>query len=141
VDRKQLVLAGLAPADGQFHTPVQVQKLFFLIDRNLATHLGAQFFGFIPYNYGPFDKAVYETLEELATEGLVTTVPQNNWTAYGLTEAGQKEGDQILASLAPSVQKYIRDLSAWVRGLTFAQLVSAIYKAYPNMRANSIFQG
>jgi hypothetical protein len=35
---------------------------------------------------------------------------------------------------------YIRQASEFVRSLSFTQLVSAIYKAYPEMRENSVFQ-
>lgn len=66
MDREDLVLACLAPAKGALHSPVQVQKMFFLIDRNISEDIEGPLFDFHPYDYGPFDKAVYETLEKLA---------------------------------------------------------------------------
>ena len=56
--RKEVVLAALAPAKHAPHSPVQVQKLIFLIDRNIPREVGGPHFDFQPYNYGPFDKAV-----------------------------------------------------------------------------------
>ena len=35
----------------------------------------------------------------------------------------------------------IEQVSKFVRSLSFEQLVSAIYKAYPRMKANSVFRG
>jgi hypothetical protein len=50
--RKELVLAGLA-AGGRYATfsPAQVQKLFFLIDREAAHWVDGPHFGFMPYDY------------------------------------------------------------------------------------------
>jgi hypothetical protein len=60
---------------------------------------------------------------------------------YRLTPRGQRRGDELLGKIRPSVVRYIRELSEWVRGLSFAQLVSAIYKEYPEMQVNSLFRG
>lgn len=141
MDRREIVLAALTPGNGALHRPVQVQKLLFLIDRSIADQIGGPFFDFQPYNYGPFDKGVYEVLEELAGDGLVEIVRENTWNDYQLTPAGQSGGDHLLRQLHAPVRDYIVTLSNFVRGLSFTQLVTAIYRAYPDMRANSIFQG
>ena len=141
MDRKEIILAGLSTGNCDLFTPVQVQKLFFLIDRNIAEKInGVPFFDFEPYNYGPFDKDVYTTLEELAVEGRVEMVPQGSWTSYKLSDQGQKDGEKILGSLSLKEQEYIRNVSQLIRKLSFSQLVSAIYKAYPEMKINSAFQ-
>jgi uncharacterized protein YwgA len=139
MDKKEIVLAGLSPANGGLHSPVQVQKLFFLIDRNLGKAVNGPHFDFRPYNYGPYDKSVYEVLEDLEKNGLVEVI-QLNWKEYRLTDAGQEAGDKLLCSLEPKTKQYIQHASEFVRKLTFTQLVSAIYEAYPEMRVNSVFQ-
>lgn len=138
--KKEIVLAALAPAKTSKHSPVQVQKLLFLIDRNLASVLGGPFFSFEPYHYGPFDKGVYETLEELASEGLVEICFDRHWKSYRLTEAGEAKASEIFESLPCNAKDYISKVSAFVRRSSFSQLVSSIYKAYPEMRKNSVFQ-
>lgn len=142
MDRKGIVLAGLSTGNCGLFTPVQVQKLFFLIDKNLSGRInnGQTFFNFEPYNYGPFDKNVYVTLEDLAGDGYVETVTQESWTSYRLTQKGQEEGERILSGLSPEEKGYIKEVSDFVRRLSFSQLVSAIYKAYPEMKVNSAFQ-
>ena len=35
MDRDQFMLAAMSPAGTGFFTPVQVQKMFFLLDRNI----------------------------------------------------------------------------------------------------------
>lgn len=141
MDRKQIILAGLATGNGASFSPVQVQKLFFLIDRNIPAIINGPLFNFQPYNYGPFDKAVYDTLEGLAAEGLVEIISQFTWKNYKLTDRGQETGENLLGELPEPARTYISELSSFVRSLPFSQLVSAIYKAYPEMRANSVFQG
>lgn len=141
MDRKQIVLAGLSAGNCDLYSPVQVQKLFFLIDKNIAKQInGETFFNFEPYNYGPFDKDVYAVLGELAAEGLVEEVPQREWTSYKLSSKGLDIGQRHLNTLTAPQQKYVKDVSEFVRKLSFSELVSAIYKAYPEMKANSVFQ-
>ena len=141
--RQQFVLAALATDPGAKFAPVQVQKLFFLIDENLSKVIGTSQFAFEPYDYGPFDKAVYHELEVLQSKGLVN-IEQIGASAgqrrYSLTLPGQQAGEQVLSQLPEFARQYMTDLSAWVRGLSFAQLVGSIYKAYPDMRENSVFQ-
>lgn len=142
-DRSELVLAALATEAGAEFAPVQVQKLFFLLDENLADELGGRQFSFKPYDYGPYDKAVYRELETLKAQGLVNIVnhgPSAGQRRYTLTARGQVEGQRLLSGLSAGAHGYMTDLSAWVRSLSFAQLVGAVYKAYPHMRENSIFQ-
>jgi len=128
---------------GGLHSPVQVQKALFLIDRQIPKLIGGPFFDFRPYDYGPFDKDVYDTLEELAREGLVAVeaAPGMRWRRYRLSEAGQEEAQRVIRSLDPRAGDYIAKVSKFVRTLSFEQLVSAIYKAYPDMKVNSVFKG
>ncbi len=141
LSQEDMALAALAPAGGAPHSPVQVQKLLFLIDRNLSSLLGGPSFDFQPYHYGPFDRDVYTTLEDLAKQGLVEiTQGQGNWRDYRLTAEGQRRAAQVIDGLEERAQRYVQRVSAFVRSLSFPELVSAIYKAYPEMRARSVFQ-
>ncbi|MCX5809505.1 MAG: hypothetical protein NTX36_09070 [Proteobacteria bacterium] len=142
MDRKQIILASMSTGNCDLYSPVQVQKLFFLIDKNItgAINNGSPFFNFEPYNYGPFDKTVYTTLEELAEEGFIEMVSQETWTSYKLSNKGQKAGEEILNSIASPVQEYIKNVSQFVRKLSFSELIRSIYKAYPEMKVNSAFQ-
>jgi uncharacterized phage-associated protein len=141
--REQIVLAALASSNGATHTPVQVQKLLFLIDKQIPLAVHGPHFNFEPYDYGPFDSQVYDTLDHLNSEGLIETEFSANlrWKKYRTTEAGLEQGNRILGQLDTNTAEYIRELSSWVRGLSFADLVSSIYNAYPEMKVNSIFQG
>lgn len=140
VERKNLVLAGLAAGGGAVYTPVQVQKLFFLIDKNIPALVGGPHFDFRPYNYGPFDPEVYRILEGLALEGYVNLVREGTWTSYALTQSGLVLGNRILEALNENAKDYIKRAAKYVLSLSFTQLVSAIYRDYPEMQENSVFQ-
>jgi hypothetical protein len=141
MDRKDFVLAVFASAGcGVRYTPVQVQKLFFLIDREIPDLIGGYKFNFEPYNYGPFDKTVYDEIEKLERQGYIETSPEQTWRNYRLSPEGQGKGEKLLASLPPEAQDYIKRASEFVRSLSFRQLVLAIYKAFPEMHENSVFQ-
>jgi uncharacterized protein len=76
LNQREVVLAGLAAAgQNTTFTPVQVQKLFFLIDREASHLVNGPHFKFSPYDYGPFDSDVYSTLDGLEREGLVIVLP------------------------------------------------------------------
>lgn len=136
-----LILAALAGGGSNVaFTPVQVQKLFFLLDREAAHLVNGPHFNFQPYDYGPFDKAVYDSLNALATKGLVAILNNGRYRSYALTAKGFAEGQQRLSSLQPAAQNYISDLANWVRNLSFQQLVASIYQRYPDMKVNSVFQ-
>ncbi|MDD5523530.1 MAG: hypothetical protein PHI84_22155 [Kiritimatiellae bacterium] len=140
MNEKSIVLAAMAPAKSALHTPVQVQKLLFLIDKEIPDLVEGPHFSFRPYDYGPFDSNVYDVLEQLQKQGLANIII-HKWRNYQLTENGQEEGTKILKNLDKTAQQYISEASLFVRRLSFNELVSAIYKAYPEMRANSVFQG
>jgi len=141
--RRNVILAALAAELGASFAPVQVQKLFFLLDENVADALGGRLFNFAPYHYGPFDADVYHELDVLQRAGYVDIRwhgPSAGNRRYSLTPVGQTAGEAALADLPAGVRGYVGKLSAWVRSLSFAQLVGAIYKAYPAMRTNSVFR-
>ena len=141
MNRRDLVLAAMASGGFEQFSPVQVQKMFFLLDRNIAAQIEAPHFDFAAYDYGPFDANVYQEIEILSHEGLTTVNGAGSSRRYALTENGYSEGRCILKTLPEVVQKYMADVSKFVRSLSFPALVSAIYEAYPEMRANSVFRG
>lgn len=138
--RNDLVLTALVPAKGAPYQPAQVQKLFFLIDQNISEYIEGPHFNFEPRGYGPFDQDVCEELRELAAEGHVDICPEKTWTTYRLTPEGQRQGEEFLASLPKSIHDYIESISSFIHNLSFTQLVSAVYRAYPEMRVNGVFQ-
>lgn len=140
MDRRELVLAALAAGGGERHDPVEVQKMFFLIDEKIPDEVDGPHFDFQPYNYGPFDRHVYVELESASRDGLVRMIPRGTWSEYELTEEGLEVGEEALEELSERGVKYLRAASDFVRSLSFDELVSVVYKNFPEMRENSVFE-
>lgn len=141
MERQKLMLAALAAGgENATFTPVQLQKLFFLIDREASGLVGGPFFNFVPYDYGPFDKAVYLELDSLDSQALLQTQGMRSYKTYVLTHAGFAAGTDALSTISEAASKFLREAAQWVRSLNFQQLVAAIYNRYPDMRVNSIFR-
>jgi uncharacterized protein len=127
--RQKVVLAALAAERSSAFAPVQVQKLFFLLDQNIADDFGGPQFNFEPYDYGPFDRAVYSELEALAQKGLVAieAAPGASRRKFSLTAAGYDAGRAAFAQLNGRAQEYLTRVSAWVRSLSsLSWLVSVV---------------
>lgn len=140
MDRKDLVLATLATAGpAEVFTPVQVQKIFFLIDRRGSHLTGGPHFNFQPYDYGPFDNAVYSELEQLEFAGAVQTNNSGRYKLFSLTPQGYEAACKVLAILPLPTRTFLKETVAWVRSLGFNQLVAAIYREYPDMKTRSVF--
>lgn len=139
--RKEIILAVLAAGPRLYFTPVQIQKLLFLIDRRIPNLIGGPFFKFVPYHYGPFDKHIYALLEELQLDGYITIYHDSNFrrNAYWLNEEGVKLGEDYLSAFPSTAVDFIKKTIDFVLKSSFAQLVSAIYRAYPDMKVNSVF--
>lgn len=140
--RQQFVLAALAAGAGEAFAPVQVQKMFFLLDEEISEDFGGKQFAFEPYDFGPFDRNVYVELNALQAVGLVELSYVNSSAGgrrYSLSQSGYECGNELLNNLPLRSKSYMEDVASWVLKLSFAQLVGSIYKAFPHMRAKSIF--
>jgi hypothetical protein len=142
MDRTEIIVAALAAGGhGAAFPPAQVQKLFFLLDREIASYVDGPHFEFAPYDYGPFDSNVYSALDMASFAGLVEINRVNRVRTYSLTPEGFARGSTVLSAIREPARTFITQAAKWVNSLSFAQLVSAIYQRYPDMKANSIFRG
>lgn len=141
MNRSNAILAILASANGRTLSPVQLQKAVFLLDRNGLINEGAGF-NFEPYDYGPFDKAVYDEAQllKMAGHAEIGPAPFGRWNVYSATQSGIDQGQRVLAGLTEDWRNYVIRVTEWVRSQSFSSLVKSIYNQYPEMRANSIFQ-
>ena len=141
---KDWTLLVIAAANGEPLQPVQLQKALFLFGENLtdAQRQTVGFYDFQPYDFGPFAQAIYADADELEAEGLILIMRSRSraYREYVATPAGLKEAARLRDQLDPAIAEYVRGVVAWVRRLSFDQVVRAIYKKYPRMQVNSIFR-
>lgn len=142
MNKLDLLLTALAAGEKCEYTPVQIQKLMFLLDKNISSRIGGPFFDFRPYDYGPFDSSIYDSLNELEVAGyVITSLSNRGWKKHQLTDLGIQKANEISNQIDRAILDYIKMVSDFVRSLSFADLVSSIYKAYPEMKVNSVFKG
>jgi hypothetical protein len=143
LNREDVLLVMLSLAEGERLTPVQIQKSLFLADDKAAKAFrrGSRYH-FEPYDYGPFDRHVYVDAQALAREGLaeIGTDP-HGWNTYAATKKGIRRGAELRAKLNDSEREMLAKILRLVRRLSFTELVSAIYRRYPHMKARSVFRG
>lgn len=141
--RKDWTLLVVAAAGGKAVSPVQLQKTLFLLSRNLSPEdLGVdRLYDFEPYDYGPFDGAIYQDAERLEEEGYVAIDQAGSrFRSYRATPEGLDRADRLRAKLNPKAVAYLDRIITWVASLSFNQLLEAVYKAYPEMAKNSVFR-
>lgn len=141
MEQNVFVLAAMSPAGTDLFSPVQIQKLLFILDKNVPEETNGPHFEFEPYHYGPFDKEVYSELNNLENNRHIRIIMEglSEKRSYQLTDAGYRIGSEAFKELTDPIQKYISDIVEIVRSLSFAELVSTIYAAYPEMKVNSVF--
>jgi uncharacterized protein len=142
MNRRDLLLAILAASEGRPFEPVQIQKTVFLVTQNVPGIVTeGDGFNFVPYDYGPFDAAVYTEAEELSRCNLaiISRSSRGRWNTYAASHAGIVRGRQLLEALEPEVRQYIENITKWVQAQSFGSIVKFIYETYPKMRENSIF--
>lgn len=133
----------LSAAEGRSLSPVQLQKAVFLLGQVLRSGSpDIEFYGFVPYYFGPFCAQIYADARELAGEGLAFITPSRagGWVEYGATQEGLARGEELRSKVAPDILEQLKRIVDWVRSHSFAEIVTAIYERYPEYRANSIFR-
>jgi hypothetical protein len=140
--RSQWLLLAIAAAGDGGLTPVQLQKAPFLVGKNCPNEVGHDFYEFEPWDYGPFDVDVYQDAQELETSGFVTIAPDpgKRWRRYIITAKGRTAAQMLKSRLPAIAVDYTQTVVDWVRTLTFSELIRAIFKAYPEMAKNAVFQ-
>jgi hypothetical protein len=133
--KKNFILAVLSTEEYNQYSPVQVQKLFFLIEKLI----GLKYFNFIAGHYGCLDIEIYDLLRELSEEKYIIIVHQKDFFTYFLTRKGYEIGTQEQNKFTDKQKENILRLNRFVQSMSFSQLVATIYKHFPEMKVNGIF--
>jgi len=140
MNRRDWTLLAIAAADGEPLSPVQLQKALFLLGQMMPRQLdGGGFYDFRPYSYGPFDATVYQDAESLSAEGLVH-IEVGRWKQYAATSKGLGAADEVRRDANPDAVQYLSKVVAWVRSISFRELIKAIYARFPEYREKSVFR-
>ena len=141
MQRKDWTLLAICAAGSKGLTPVQLQKTLFVLGQEQSHAVGADYYHFSAYDYGPFDRAVYDDAEDLAQAGFVVIAipPEQSWRQFIATAPGCERAQGLRRAADAEVTDFLDRLVSWVSRQPFQKLVRAIYDRYPTMRANSVF--
>ena len=141
--RQDWLLLALSKSPRGAMSPVQVQKALFLFGQEVGGLIGTEFYTFEPYDYGPFDAAIYVDLRRMMYEGRVRVEwsPDRGWKSYMLTESGRSIVLALENDADPRLTDFLRRTVEWVTGRSFSDLLRGVYAAYPEFAVNSVFRG
>jgi len=149
--KKVLPLALLYTADGRIKGRTRFQKLAFLADQELDTK-GIDPYEFIPYDYGPFDSSLYDELEWLENQGLVSVAKSQTYGGdtrydYRLTKKGWKSFERNLPEAEPAdrseqhlqtIYEVAKEIVDEYNDVPLSNLIDYIYTEYPRYAQNSV---
>ena len=137
VSRSDILLAILAAANEKELSRVQLQKVAFLVSEEFKGRLSADFYTFDKHNYGPFSIDIYNDTEMLHYWGWIHINPgaERRHDTYSIAEPFDLDGLPI----DNDIKTFIRRTVAWVEGMSFGEIVRAVYWLFPEYRENSIF--
>lgn len=134
--RKSFLLSAYAKSPSGSLTPVQAQKIMFVLGQEAPGYVGNDFYRFIPYNYGPFCQDIYDDQRILDAGGSL----RKEGSVYYISNAGLVEVRKIDEEMRPpGLSTYLTNLVEWATSKSFSVLLSSIYAKYPDFAVNSVF--
>jgi len=135
---EDLLLLLVDGAEGRFALdPVRLMKGAFLV-----VHRGRAdwrpIFRFEAYDYGPFDRHVYDARDHLIYDDLLEVVP-GRYDSYRLTERGKERVREIASELGEDAD-WVRRIGRYVTTRSFEQLLNEVYDAHPEYAVRSRFR-
>lgn len=148
--RKILPMALLDASDaGQIEGRTRLQKLVFLMEQELdevpTASLDDSDYNFIPYDYGPFSKELYDDLDSLEEAGLIEVEEEPMADGklkyvYHLTEKGQSwVQNQLTDSSADKAHSLAEGLASEYNDMLLSDLIDEVYAEYPEYAENSVW--
>jgi uncharacterized protein YwgA len=121
--------------------PIQLQKTLFRFAKEARAPV-RQRYSFVPYNWGPCSRDIYQDLEQLRQKGLVEFVPTGRgWNAYRLTTTGEERAGELRRKANASLLRRLRAARKWVTERPFNTLLRDVYSRYPRYATKSLFEG
>jgi uncharacterized protein len=115
--------------------PIRLMKGAFLVVRRGRPDWN-QLFNFQAYDYGPFDRQVYDSRDTLIRRGLIEVRP-GRYEQYELTQSGEDATAELEARFGGAAE-WIEKIGTYVTSRSFNQLLEDIYTEYPEYRERSI---
>ena len=141
--RQDWLLIALSRSPGGAMSPVQIQKALFLFGQEVGGSIGTKFYSFEPYDYGPFNAAIYADLRRMTGAGHVRAEwsPERSWKSYTITGSGRNAALVLETDADTRLTEFLGRIVVWVKEQSFSDLLRSVYAAYPEFAVNSVFRG
>ena len=135
--RSDILLIILAAANGKALSRAHLQKVAFLVSEEFNGRLPVDFYTFGKHKFGPFCTDIYNDTDMLLYRGCVRAQPsiEGGSQEYAIAERICLDSFQ----LDEDIRRFIKDTVAWVAGMSFSELVRAVYRLYPEFLERSEF--
>ena len=140
--RQDWLLLALSKSPGGAMSPVQIQKAMFLFGQEAGDTVGTDFYSFQPYDYGPFDAAIYADLRRMTSLGHVRGEwsQGRSWKIWTITGHGRNAALALETDADARLAEYLGRVVTWATGKSFPELLRSVYAAYPEFAVNSVFR-
>ncbi len=134
MSKEDFILKILSLASDVSFSPVQIQKLFFLVEKRIGYE--AKHFNFTPYHYGPYDEELTILIKQLVSDGKITSSIIDGIIHYSISTGFQNNIDDFLDE---SKRSFIsQKLIPFIKSKSFLELCYSIYKEFPEMAKRSV---
>ncbi|QCS43603.1 type II toxin-antitoxin system antitoxin SocA domain-containing protein [Natrinema versiforme] len=148
--RKLLPLALMYAGDGEpIEGRTRLQKLVFLMQKRLEEAgedpLQSDDYEFVPYDYGPFSKELYDDLDETIARGMVEDREEDLGEDkvkydYEIQDQGKQwVGDQLSKEEAQRILELAEEIKDEYGDVYLSDLIDEVYSRYPKYAENSIY--
>lgn len=148
--RKLFPLALMYAGDGEpIEGRTRLQKLVFLMQKRLEETgedpLQTDDYEFIPYDYGPFSKELYDDIDETMVRGMVEGREEDLGEDkvkydYEIQEDGEQwVKDQLSKEEAQRVLGLAEEIKDEYGDIYLSDLIDEVYSRYPKYAENSIY--
>ncbi|WIV67530.1 PadR family transcriptional regulator [Natrialbaceae archaeon AArc-T1-2] len=118
-------------------------KLVFLAQEE---RLGRDIYEYVPGQYGPFSKELYDDLDKLERKEFVErvdepTIKENDRQVYQITDKGRRtlrQAREIPDNDFPEAVESISELKDSYNSMDLWDLLEYVYAEYPHMAENSV---
>jgi uncharacterized protein YwgA len=148
--RKILPLALMYAEDGEIiEGRTRLQKMVFLLEKELEelekSPIDSSDYDFIPYDYGPFSKKLYDDLDYLSKKGLIDDIEEEMDDGqvkynYKITSKGEEFVEsQLNSSDSELIRKLAEQMKRNYNSRPISSLIDYVYSEYPEYAENSVW--
>jgi hypothetical protein len=134
---EDVILLVAAGAEGPYQLdPIRIMKGSFIASQAGRSPWRDQFH-FRPYDYGPFDRRVYDARDNLVQQELVDVDRSRRYDTYVLTDAGRARVAELEAQF-PDDCAWLERVGQHVTSRSFSRLLDEIYERWPEFATRSV---